>query len=321
MRHRDREGAHRRVRAPRPGGRGRASTKLLKEPGELTERVAELQAEVAGIAGDVGGDPATTDFKTAVRASPGGPAASRRGLVGLRPCARLRRLPVPRAADLAAGPGCPVEAHGRAGRAHVPIGARERPVQAPSRTTSSDGIIEEYVRKCLPRHQHDDDRGARRTTRRRRREDHRWDGTCDRHDRDDDHGTGTVTTTTETNARPIRPRPTTKTGTAIRRDRDRDRTARGTATGAGAGNRESRPITGLQLESFKHRWRPAEWPGNRGPRAGHGRNLAADTRGAEISAARSADGSVPSSRRRTARDRRRRHDGPRSSFPRRGAPR
>ena len=80
-------------------------TKLLGEPGRLTERVTNLQAEVAGIASDVGGDSATTDFKRLYA----------RALVawrhldevwwGFDHAARLRRLPVPRAADLVAGPG------------------------------------------------------------------------------------------------------------------------------------------------------------------------------------------------------------------------
>ena len=82
--------------------------KLLEEPGALTERVSKLQAEVDGFGGGGRHDDRRQE---PVCAGAGGPAAPGGDLVGLRPSARLRRLRVPRAADLAASPSCPVGAH------------------------------------------------------------------------------------------------------------------------------------------------------------------------------------------------------------------
>ena len=132
-------------------------TKLLGEPGHLTERVANLQAEVAGIASDVGGDSATTDFKRLYA----------RALVAWRHldevwwgfdhshdyvdclCLALR-----------------ISLRGRAALSRLTGVLKVRECIHSARNTRckhlrehmADGIIEEYVRRGLPRHRHDDDR-------------------------------------------------------------------------------------------------------------------------------------------------------------------
>jgi hypothetical protein len=152
---------------------------LLKEPDKLTERVANLKAEVDGIAKDVGGDPATTDFKRLYARA----LVAERHLdevwwgypyahdyvdclclalrVSLRGRAALSRLTGELAVRV-----CRIDA--REGRCkHL----REHIV---------DGIIEEYVRKCQPRHEHDDGHDRH----------HDEDDDDDRHRRhhDDDRG-------------------------------------------------------------------------------------------------------------------------------------
>jgi hypothetical protein len=151
---------------------------LLKEPDKLTERVANLKAEVAGIAADVGGDPATTDFKRLYARA----LVAERHLdevwwgypyahdyvdclclalrVSLRGRAALSRLTGELAVRM-----CRIDA--REGRCkHL----REHIV---------DGIIEEYVRKCHPRHDHDDGHDR-----------HHDEDDDDRHQRHHDDGRG-----------------------------------------------------------------------------------------------------------------------------------
>jgi hypothetical protein len=163
--------------------------KLLGEPERLTDRVTKLQAEVAGIASDVGVDTATTDFKKLYA----------RALVAWRHldevwwgfdhahdyvdclCAALQ-----------------ISLRGRAALSKLTgvLKVRECIHQARDarckhlRDHMVDGIIEEYVRRSLPRHPHDDDRERRRRPE-GGREDRDREGDRDRdrdraHDRDRD---------------------------------------------------------------------------------------------------------------------------------------
>jgi hypothetical protein len=136
-------------------------TQLLGEPSALTDRVADLQAEAAGIASDVDGDPATTDFKRLYA----------RALVAQRHldevwwgfdyahdyvdclCRALR-----------------ISLRGRAALSKLTGELTVRTCRKTAREdrckhlrdNMADGIIEEYVRRELPRHPHDDDHEHRR---------------------------------------------------------------------------------------------------------------------------------------------------------------
>lgn len=144
----------------RTGEAEKCFASLLKEPADLTDRVAKLKAKVAGIASDVGGDAATTDFKRLYARAldaqrdldeiwRGFPHAHdyadclclalRISLLGLAALARLTGELAVRKCRIAA---CEARCEHLCG--HV-----------------VEAIIEEYVRKCHPRHEHDDNRGHR----------------------------------------------------------------------------------------------------------------------------------------------------------------
>jgi hypothetical protein len=133
---------------------------LLKEPADLTDRVAKLKAKVAGIVSDVGGDTATTDFKRLYA----------RALDAQRDLDEVWRG-FPHAHDYA---DCVCRAlrislRGLAALACLTGELAVRKCRIAAREARCehlcghvvDAIIEEYVRKCQPRHEHDGDRDHR----------------------------------------------------------------------------------------------------------------------------------------------------------------
>src|SRR5215471_7252118 len=130
--------------------------KLLKEPEALTERVTDLQAEVAKIATDVGGDPGTTDFKRLYA----------RALVAQQHLDEIwwgYDYPHDYVDCLCIALRISLQGRAALSRLTGELAMRECRIEARLarckhlRENIVDGIIEEYVRRCQPRRAHDDE--------------------------------------------------------------------------------------------------------------------------------------------------------------------